>query len=306
MTIPTYQVCMLPLLRTVQDGNEWIMKDVTSRLCVEFGLSEDECEEMLPRGNARVIVNRVGWAKAYLKEAGLVASIRWGVIKLTDDGKSVLAENLDHIDMKYLERFPSFIEFLDRKKATSKKKSTTEVVVETTASTPDDLIVQAYDELRDALAEEVLQQVMAMSDKFFERLVVKLLVAMGYGGSIEDAGKAVGKSGDGGIDGVIKEDKLGLGVIVIQAKRWKSANSVSRPEIQSFAGSMEGYGANKGVFITTSTFSKPARDYVNQIQRKIVLVDGGELAGLMIDHGVGVSTVRTFDLKRLDMDLFQE
>ncbi len=306
MTIPTYQVCMLPLLRTVQDGNEWIMKDVTSRLCVEFGLSEDECEEMLPRGNARVIVNRVGWAKAYLKEAGLVASIRWGVIKLTDDGKSVLAENLDHIDMKYLERFPSFIEFLDRKKATSKKKSTTEVVVETTASTPDDLIVQAYDELRDALAEEVLQQVMAMSDKFFERLVVKLLVAMGYGGSIEDAGKAVGKSGDGGIDGIIKEDKLGLGVIVIQAKRWKSANSVSRPEIQSFAGSMEGYGANKGVFITTSTFSKPARDYVNQIQRKIVLVDGGELAGLMIDHGVGVSTVRTFDLKRLDMDLFQE
>lgn len=306
MTIPTYQVCMLPLLRTVQDGNEWIMKDVTSRLCVEFGLSEDEREEMLPRGNARVIVNRVGWAKAYLKEAGLVASIRWGVIKLTDDGKSVLAENLDHIDMKYLERFPSFIEFLDRKKATSKKKSTTGVVVETTASTPDDLIVQAYDELRDALAEEVLQQVMAMSDKFFERLVVKLLVAMGYGGSIEDAGKAVGKSGDGGIDGIIKEDKLGLGVIVIQAKRWKSANSVSRPEIQSFAGSMEGYGANKGVFITTSTFSKPARDYVDQIQRKIVLVDGVELAGLMIDHGVGVSTVRTFDLKRLDMDLFQE
>ncbi len=306
MTIPTYKVCMLPILRTVQDGNEWILKYVTSRLCVEFGLSEDECEEMLPRGNARVIVNRVGWAKAYLKEAGLVASIRWGVIKLTDDGKSVLAENLDHIDMKYLERFPSFIEFLDRKKATSKKKSTTGVVVETTASTPDDLIVQAYDELRDALAEEVLQQVMAMSDKFFERLVVKLLVAMGYGGSIEDAGKAVGKSGDGGIDGIIKEDKLGLGVIVIQAKRWKSANSVSRPEIQSFAGSMEGYGANKGVFITTSTFSKPARDYVNQIQRKIVLVDGGELAGLMIDHGVGVSTVRTFDLKRLDMDLFQE
>jgi restriction system protein len=159
--------------------------------------------------------------------------------------------------------------------------------------------------MRNALADELLQQVMEMTDRFFERLVVDLLVAMGYGGSIEDAGKAVGRSGDGGIDGVIKEDKLGLDTIVIQAKRWK-ANSVGRPDIQSFAGSMEAFRANKGVFITTSTFSQPALDYVSQIQRKIVLIDGPTLANLMIDHGIGVSTYRSFELKRLDSDYFQE
>ena len=304
MTIPDFESCMLPLLRAVQDGNEWTMKDVTSRLCDEFDLSSDEREEMLPSGKVRVIVNRVGWAKSYIKEAGLVAPIRRGVIRITDEGKSVLDENPDQIDMNYLLRFPSYVAWRDRRKTTSPSASTPEVVP-ATASTPDDLIVQAYEELHDALAEELLQQVKDMSDKFFERLVVELLVAMGYGGSIDDAGKAVGKSGDGGIDGVIKEDKLGLDAIVIQAKRW-TTNSVGRPDIQSFAGSMEAYRANKGVFITTSTFSQPAIEYVKQIQRKIVLIDGEALANLMIDHDIGVSGYRSLDLKRLDMDFFQE
>ena len=295
---------MLPVLRVIQDGSEWKMKDVTVKLSDEFNLTDDEREEMLPSGQARAIVNRIGWAKAYVKEAGLVLSVRRGVIQITDEGKSVLAENLDHIDMKYLERFPSYIAFRDRRKPSSKNEPASDVAANT-AATPDDLIVQAYDELRDALAEELLQQVKEMTDKFFEHLVVKLLVSMGYGGSIEDAGKAVGTSGDGGIDGVIKEDKLGLDAIVIQAKRW-TVNSVGRPDIQSFAGSMEGYGANKGVFITTSTFSDPAVEYTKQIQRRIVLVDGETLASLMIDHGIGVSEYRSLALKRMDMDFFQE
>jgi restriction system protein len=290
MTIPDFQTCMLPLLRAVKDGNEWTMKEVTLRLCDEFDLSNDEREEMLPSGKARVIVNRVGWAKSYLKEAGLIASVRRGVIQITDEGKSVLTDAPDQLDMNYLCRFPSYVAWRSRKN---------------TAMTPDDLIDQAYEELRDALAEELLQQVKDMSDKFFERLVVKLLVAMGYGGSIDDAGKAVGKSGDGGIDGVIKEDKLGLDAIVIQAKRW-TTKSVGRPDIQSFAGSMEAYRATKGVFITTSTFSQPAVEYVDQIQRKIVLIDGCELATLMLDHGIGVSEYRSLALRRLDMDFFQE
>ncbi len=304
MTIPDFQTCMLPLLRTIRDGNEWALKDVTEHLTVEFGLSDDERDAMIPSGNTRIIVNRVGWAKAYLKEAGLLEPVRRGVIKITEQGKAVLAEEPERVDMSFLERFPSYIEFRDRKGKAKTNDSPTEVIADA-SQTPDDLMIQAYQEMRDALAEELLQQVIEMSDKFFERLVVDLLVAMGYGGSIEDAGKAVGRSGDGGIDGVIKEDKLGLDVIVLQAKRW-TANSVSRPDIQSFAGSMEAFRANKGVFITTSTFSRPAVEYVEQIQRKIVLIDGERLANLMIDHGIGVSPYRSFELKRFDSDYFQE
>lgn len=304
MAIPDFQSCMLPLLHAIQDGNKWAMRDVTNVVADHFRLTDEERDEMIPSGNARTIVNRVGWAKAYLKEAGLLASIRRGIIQITDEGRKVLAEKPIRIDMEYLERFPSYVDFRDRKGNRSKVISPTEVVAEA-SQTPDDLIVRAYQEMRDALAEELLQQVIEMSDKFFERLVVDLLVSMGYGGSIEDAGKSVGRSGDGGIDGVIKEDKLGLDVIVIQAKRW-TANSVGRPELQSFAGSMEAYRANKGVFITTSTYSQPALDYVRQIQRKIVLIDGPALSNLMIDHGIGVSPYRTFELKRLDSDYFQE
>ena len=207
--------------------------------------------------------------------------------------------------MQYLARFPSYILFREKGKVSG---TSVEIAVETIAevsTTPHEQIETAFAELQEALADELLDQVKEMSDTFFERLVVELLVSMGYGGSIADAGKAVGKSGDGGIDGVIKEDKLGLDVIVIQAKRW-TANAVGRPEIQAFVGSMEAYRANKGVFMTTSTFSAPAHEYVHQIQRKISLIDGRMLATLMIEYGVGVSSYRTIHLKRLDTDFFQE
>lgn len=304
MPIPDFQSCMVPILRIVSDGNEWTMRDITERISDEFELTDEERSQMLPSGYARSIVNRVGWAKSYLKEAGLLESVRRGVVRISDLGRKVLSENPVKIDMEFLERFPSYIEFRERKGRRSNSISSPEPA-EPVTQTPDVLIEDAYQELRTALADELLQQVIEISDRFFEKLVVELLVAMGYGGSIEDAGRAVGRSGDGGIDGVIKEDKLGLDVIVIQAKRW-SSNTVSRPEIQSFAGSMEAYRANKGVFITTSSFSAPAIDYVKQIQRKIVLVDGMTLANLMIDYGIGVSQYRSIALKRIDSDYFQE
>jgi len=306
---------MLPLLNVLKDGKEWAMKDLTDQLADEFELTIEEREELLPSGPSRVLVNRVAWAKTYLKEAGLVAPVRRGVIKITATGSDVIKANPNRIDDAYLRQFPPYLEFrnregrspMARKRRATKSDELSHVGDSVVGSlqTPEDSIEEAYRELRDALADEILQQVLEMSDKFFERLVVDLLVAIGYGGSIEEAGKTVGRSGDGGIDGIIKEDKLGLDVIVIQAKRY-TTNAVGRPDIQSFAGSMEAQRASKGVFITTSSFSAPAQDYVKQIQRKIVLIDGENLTNLMIDYGVGVSPYKVLELKRLDSDYFQE
>ncbi|MCP4785813.1 MAG: restriction endonuclease [Fuerstiella sp.] len=309
MPIPDFQTCMLPILEVIEDADDWQMKQVTAAISDRFNLTDEEQSQMLPSGHARVIVNRVGWAKAYLKEAGLLLSPKRGVVRISPDGKAVLSECPDRIDMKYLERFPAYLEFRARKGSSTKTASTTganDAVAETESSeTPEERIDSAYQEMRAALADELLQQVKNGEDQFFERMVVELLVAMGYGGSFKDAGKAVGKSGDGGIDGVFKEDKLGLDVVVIQAKKW-TENSVGRPAVQSFAGSMEGFRASKGVFITTSTFSQPAVEYVNTIQRRIVLIDGPALARLMIDHGIGVTKFDSYTLKRLDADYFDQ
>lgn len=295
---------MLPILKTIADGAEWQMKDVTKAVENHFQLSEAQSAEMLPSGYARVTVNRVGWAKSYMKEAGLIESVRRGYIRITQVGKEVLARNPERIDMKFLERYPSFVEFRNRSLKEDPGESMQDAGIQDNI-TPDEQIEKAHGALKSALAAELLEQILEMSDQFFEKLVVELLVAMGYGGSIADAGKSVGRTGDGGIDGVIKEDKLGLDVIVIQAKRWTSA-TVGRPEIQAFVGSMEAFRANKGVFITTSCFSSPAYDYAKQIQRKISLIDGKMLAELMIEYGVGVTRYRLIELKRIDSDYFIE
>ncbi len=305
MALPDFQTIMLPLLRRISDGRDWAMRDVTRGIEDEFGLTTEERSAMLPSGYSRVIVNRVGWAKSYMKEAGLIQSVRRGFVKITEDGQKVLVSPPDRIDMKFLEQFPSFLAFRSRSSSEGDQVVEPEESESLVETTPDEQIETAYSALQAALIAELLDQILEMSDRFFEKLVVELLVAMGYGGSIADAGRAVGKSGDGGIDGVIKEDKLGLDVIVLQAKRWTS-NAVGRPDIQAFVGSMEAYRANKGVFITTSTFSAPAYEYVKQIQRKISLIDGKMLAELMIDNGVGVSTYRAIHLKRLDTDYFVE
>lgn len=301
MAIPDFQSLMLPLLNAVSDGGVHVMKNVVQHLSDHFSLTEEERQRLQPSGLVRVMVNRVHWAKLHLLRAGVIEQVKRGTIRITPQGKKVLADPPAKVDLKYLMRFPAFAEWGKAKPAHDDDNDEADV----SAKTPEERIGEAYSQLREALAEELLQQVKDCTDKFFERLVVDLLVAMGYGGSIEDAGKAVGRSGDGGIDGVIKEDRLGLDVVVVQAKKW-TTNPVGRPDVQSFAGSMEAHRANKGVFITTSTFSEPAKQYVGQIQRRIVLIDGPTLASFMIDHGIGVTSYQTFNLKRLDSDYFEE
>jgi restriction system protein len=300
MPIPDYQDFMLPLLKAISDGKERPIRDVTWELADQVGLSQEERQQLLPSGQQSVVANRVGWAKTYLKKAGLVDSPKRGIVRITQDGLKVLADNPTLIDNQFLKKYASFLGFYG--KSDSQEEAAEQPVEK--AKTPDEVLESSYQSLRDALADEILDQVKTCSPEFFERLVVDLLVAMGYGGTLADAGQAIGKTGDGGIDGIIKEDRLGLDVVCIQAKRWE--NTVGRPVVQAFAGSMEGMRARKGVLITTSSFSKDADEYVGRIERKIVLIDGRRLAQLMIDHGIGVTTARTYTIKKLDLDYFVE
>lgn len=300
MSIPDYQAFMLPLLEAVSDGKDHVLRDLTRQLADRFNLTDDERQQLLPSGQQTVVANRVGWAKTYLKKAGLVANPTRGTIRITQEGSQALAKKPSAVDNEFLKKFPSFLEFVGR----SQPEDTAPQDVTVATATPEELLETSYRSLRDALADELLERVKSCTPTFFERLVVELLVAMGYGGSLTDAGQAVGRTGDGGIDGIIKEDKLGLDVVCIQAKRWEK--TVGRPEVQAFAGSMEGFRARKGVMITTSAFSKDAQEYVGRIERKIVLIDGIRLAELMIDHGIGVETARTYTVKKVDLDYFTE
>jgi restriction system protein len=302
MAIPTYDALMLPLLQRVSDGETHRFRELADTLAENFHLSDEERERLLPSGKQTVIRNRVGWARTYLVKAGLVESPKRGTVRITAQGREVLAASPARIDIPFLSQFESFRDFKTQRK---EPKSDLQPDEDSSDETPEENIESAYRELRSALADELLESVKACSPQFFERLVVELLVAMGYGGSIEDAGRAIGRSGDGGIDGIIKEDRLGLDVVCIQAKRW-GTNSVGRPEVQAFAGSMDGHRARKGVLITTSQFSKEACEFVERIERKIVLIDGKRLAELMIDFDIGVAPVRAYAIKRLDSDYFAD
>lgn len=302
MAIPDYQTVMLPLLRFLKDGKEHNIGDVVESLSAEFDLSTEERQQLLGSGQQTVIRNRAGWARTYLKKAGLIASTRRGYFRITERGLSALASKPERIDVKYLEQFPEFVAFRELR-----HERPDEVSVPVGASsdaTPEEALDAAYGRLRLDLEAEVLEQVKGASPSFFERLVVELLVRMGYGGTLRDAGQAVGRSGDGGIDGIIKEDRLGLDVIYIQAKRWDS--TVGRPEIQKFAGALQGHRARKGVFITTSSFSTDALEFASRLDSKIVLIDGAALAKHMIDHNVGVSMSRSYEVKKIDSDYFTE
>lgn len=298
MAIPTYEQCMLPMLNVLGDGKDWRFRDLVTEVSNRFELSSNDREATLPSGQTTV-ANRVGWARTYLKKAGLVESPARGVLRLTAEGQRVLKDRPDRIDGDFLRRYPTFAEFVARTVPSTSRVESAEV-----AATPDETLQRAIDAVNSAVADELLDRINGCSPSFFEHLVVELLVAMGYGGSLEDAAQVVGKSGDGGIDGLIKEDKLGLDFICIQAKRW--TNVVGRPDVQAFAGSMEGHRARKGVFITTSSFSKDALEYVTRTERKIVLVDGQQLAKLMIEYEVGVTTTRTLAIRKLDSDYFEE
>lgn len=295
MPIPDYQTLMLPLLKSAQDGVEHTMREIGDRLTVEFNLTQEEQTALLPSGQQAIFTNRVAWARFYLKKAGLIESPRRGSIKITARGLSALATSPRTIDNKFLDRYQEFKEFRESFRSTSVEKSAANT--EDELRTPEENIEQAHLRIRGELAQELLQKILNCTPAFFENLVVELLVKMGYGGSRKDAGERVGHSGDGGIDGIIKEDRLGLDTIYIQAKRWQG--SVGRPEIQKFVGALSGQRAKKGVFITTSRFTAEATEYASLIETKVVLIDGEKLASLMIDFDVGVSTQATYVIKKL-------
>jgi restriction system protein len=294
MAVPDFQALMLPLLKIAGDGGDHRLSDAIEALAVQFRLSEEDRRELLPSGRQAKFDNRVGWARTYLKKAGLLESTERGKFRVAERGRQALGGNPTSIDIRFLRQFPEFVEF---QKATKR-----EAEPEESGQTPEETLEFAYQSLTRALAQDLLERVRACSPGFFEKLVVDLLVKMGYGGTLKDAGQAVGQSGDGGIDGIIKEDKLGLDVVYIQAKRWEA--TVGRPTVQAFAGSLEGQRARKGVLITTSQFSPDAKDYVTRIEKKIVLIDGEQLAQLMIDHGVGVTEVVSYPVKKVDIDYF--
>lgn len=295
MAMPDFQQLMLPVLTIVGDGREYQRRDIFEKAAQSFNLTHEERTHLLPSGRQYTFDNRAGWAITYLKKAGVLSSPSRGVIKITDRGKEVLKSKPSEINIKFLEQFPEFRDFKNYQREKQPEP--------TTDLTPEEILENSSQELRNELSHDLLERVKSCSPEFFERLVIDLLVAMGYGGSKSEAGQRVGKSGDGGIDGIIKEDKLGLDVVNIQAKRWQ--NPVGRPDIQAFVGSLAGNRAKKGVFITTSKFTDGAIDYVSRIEQKIVLIDGEELAQLMIDHDIGVSEESRYIVKKIDLDYFE-
>lgn len=303
MAVPTYDQLMLPLLRLAGAGRASDLPTAEKLLAEEFQLSADDRTLMLPSGQQTALRNRTGWASFYLMKAGLLNKPKRGYFEITTRGQDVLRSPPENIDKTYLSTFPEFVEFLMGSTASSGSTSQAVSVIasDSQSVTPDEALQGAYQQIRGELASQVLEKLLNISPEFFEQIVVELLVAMGYGGSRRDAGERLGKSGDGGIDGIIKEDKLGLDAIYIQAKRWQG-----RPEIQKFVGALHGQRARKGVFMTTSVFSAEARDYVSNIDVKVVLLDGMQIANLMIDFGVGVTPIATYVVKRLDSDYFDE
>ena len=299
MAIPSYEDMMLPLLNFASDKKEHSIYEAIEYIKNFYGITEEESAILLKSGKQSVVSNRVGWARTYLKKAGLLDSQQRARFNITDLGLSVLREKPPKITDKYLMQFKSFQEFQKR----DVTRKTEHLETETEVKTPLEMLEDSYTTLRSNLADELLSNIAKCSPKFFENLVVDLLVGMGYGGSIIDAGQTIGKSGDGGIDGIIKEDKLGLDIIYIQAKRWEGP--VGAKEIRNFVGALAGQKANKGVFITTSCFTKEAVNFVQQIQQKVILIDGQQLAQLMIDYDIGVSLEKAYHVKRVDHDFFE-
>lgn len=296
--IPDYQSFMRPLLEIASDGKEWKLGDAIEEIAKRLAITDEDRKALLPSGRQGLLENRVGWAKTYLKKAGLLDNPRRGTFLLTERGREALKQS-EKINSKYLNRFSEFQQF-----QSAKSEDQIETFPDLEAPTPEELLEINYLQIRRAVADDLLTKVKQATPQFFERLVVELLVAMGYGGSLVDAGQAIGKSGDEGIDGIIKEDKLGLDVIYIQAKRWEG--NISRPEIQKFAGALQGQRAKKGVFITTSKYTKEAIDFAAKVESRIILIDGEQLSNYMIDFGLGVSDVATYAIKRVDSDYFVE
>lgn len=302
MTIPDYQAMMLPLLELVADGQEHSLRSAIEAIAQHFHLNPSERQQLLPSGKQPILDNRVGWARTYLKKAGLVAYSRRGYFQITDLGQGVLAQGPPVINNQFLEQFDSFVAF--KTKASPSEADCAPGDHLSPNQTPEEILEAGFQQIQEDLILEVLDKIKASSPSFFEHLVVDLLLAMGYGGSRKEAGQVLGKSGDGGIDGIINEDRLGLDVIYIQAKRWEG--TVGRPEIQKFVGALQGKRARKGIFLTTSTFSQEAIDYSRVVDSKIILIDGETLAKLMIENDVGMYRAQTYHIKKIDSDYFTE
>lgn len=302
MAVPDFQSVMRPVLATVQNGAPLPLRELRERIADQFQLTEEERKEYLPSGNQTVINNRVGWARTYLNKAGLLTIPAKGMVQITPRGLDALANGPARITVSWLKQFPEFADFHTAKPQTTDIPAAPDIAPSET--TPDEQLAEAHQALVQSLADELLAQVRAATPSFFEQVVVDLMLAMGYGGSRKEAGKATQLTNDGGIDGIIKEDKLGLDVIYLQAKRW--SNTVHRPEIDKFIGALTRQRARKGVFITTSDFSMGARDAALGLDIKVVLIDGVELARLMVEHNLGVSVKQVYEVKQLDSDYFAE
>ena len=305
MAIPTYEECMLPLLKLISDGCLYNNKQCEEKLAKEFNLSDEEISQKIQSGK-RIFYDRLNWAKIYLKNAGLIEVPKRGLFRISEKGQSLIKENISSLDSKYLQRYEDFKEYLNRSRKVNVIGEKVEISGESKDKTPFENIDESYKEIKVLLADELLEKLKEVDFFKFEEIVLDLLVNMGYGGSRVEAKMATKKTGDEGIDGIINEDRLGLDRIYIQAKRWKDT-VVGRPEIQKFSGALDTPGANKGIFITTSTFSNGAIEYVNRIAtKKIVLIDGHQLAEYMIDFNVGVSIETVYEIKRIDNDYFIE
>lgn len=300
MAVPDFQSLMIPVLKACADGATVRASEVSQRVATALLLTDADLAELLPSGKGKLFYDRAAWARSYLLHAGLLSQPKRAFYEITDRGRQALDAGLDRVDVKYLKQFPEFQAFIAPKPGGGGGGTVDPIDVD---QNPLEMIEGGYASIRAELAATLISQVKACSPEFFEQLVVDLLVAMGYGGSRADAGRAVGGSGDGGIDGIIKEDRLGLDAVYLQAKRWEG--SVGGPVVQAFAGSLMGQKANKGVMITTSHYTEGARDYVEKIEKKIVLIDGPRLAELMMDFGIGVTEVASYSIKRLDSDYFE-
>lgn len=303
MPVPSFQTWFLPFLKRIADGAIHQMADLYGTLADDLGLSDEDRRELLPSGGQFKFRNRIGWARTYLKKAGLVETPQEGHVRITARGREVLAENPEKLNVRYLKRFPEFLDFHRYRPAPEDAQVSAPVSATEAEETPEETLERVFNSLQDEVADELLERIMAAPAAFFERLVIDLLLKMGYGGSQEMAGKAIGKSGDGGVDGIINEDLLGLDVVYLQAKRWEG--TVGRPVVQAFVGSLAGFRANKGVLITTSGFSAEAREYVQTIGARVILIDGAELTRLMLKYGLAVNTKVTYDLRRIDSDYFE-
>lgn len=302
MSVPTYEKFMFPVLKILSDGKVRSKSMIASAIIDFFRFNEHDINETLPSQTQPKYLNRMGWAITYLKKAGLIISPSRASFQITHEGKNIVEQNIVNLDSKYLKKYESFVEFQNLSHKHDKISRIEEEPQD--SATPLENIIDNYELIKKDVCDEILTKILEQSSAFFEQLVVDLIVAMGYGGSIEDAGKATRQTGDEGIDGIIKQDKLGLDNIYLQAKRWQKGNVVGRPEIHKFIGALAGQGARKGIFITTSSFSREALEYKPRNETSLILIDGQKLVDLMYEYNIGVTVEKCFEIKRLDSDYF--